>query len=125
MHDEILRPQFGRIDESTLSADPATTMSDTSMAIERWVRGQLTEAVPTRHVDRSRDDSQATVTASPGASVRPPRNGCDRLGNVIATGSSRAEVVRRIHTAVDQVQLLVDEDRPDVFSDDTSLAPAH
>ncbi|MEV4465224.1 pyridoxal-phosphate dependent enzyme [Micromonospora echinofusca] len=68
---------------------------------------------------------QVTVTASPGTSVRPPRNAYDRLGYVIATGSSRAEVIHRIHTAVDQVRLLVDEDSPVAVSDEASLAPAH
>ncbi|MER6756225.1 lyase family protein [Micromonospora echinofusca] len=54
---------LGGIDESTLSADPATNMSDTSMAIEQWVHRQLTGPVPAWHVDRSRNDSQATAHA--------------------------------------------------------------
>ena len=51
------------ISADTLTADPAGNMSDVSLAVEQWVTRRLSEPVPAWHVDRSRNDSQATAHA--------------------------------------------------------------
>ncbi|PRX96523.1 argininosuccinate lyase [Allonocardiopsis opalescens] len=49
------------VDAGTLRADPEANLSDISLALERHVADRLTAPVPAWHVDRSRNDVQATA----------------------------------------------------------------
>jgi argininosuccinate lyase len=49
------------VDAGSVVADPVANMSDIAFAVERHVSGGLTEPVPAWHVDRSRNDLQATA----------------------------------------------------------------
>ncbi|MDQ0174938.1 argininosuccinate lyase [Bacillus chungangensis] len=49
------------ITQSNISANPEKNMSDISFAIERYVEERLTDKAATWHVDRSRNDFQATA----------------------------------------------------------------
>jgi argininosuccinate lyase len=49
------------VDAAALRADPETNLSDISLAVERYVTGRLTIEAPAWHVDRSRNDLQATA----------------------------------------------------------------
>jgi cysteine synthase A len=64
------------------------------------VRG-VAEARDLPGVDR------VAITAAPGAAVRPPRSFADRLGYVIATGDSAAEVESTLHAAADLLTVTV------------------
>ncbi|MFB8144063.1 argininosuccinate lyase [Streptomyces parvus] len=48
-------------DAEALVADPSANMSDITFALERYVEQRLTRPVPSWHVDRSRNDLQATA----------------------------------------------------------------
>ncbi|MFD7505034.1 argininosuccinate lyase [Streptomyces sp. NPDC059850] len=48
-------------DAEALVADPASNMSDITFALERYVEQRLPRPVPSWHVDRSRNDLQATA----------------------------------------------------------------
>jgi argininosuccinate lyase len=60
---EELSQLLKNIDSTSLTADPNTNMSDVSLAIEQWVQRRLSAPVPAWHVDRSRNDAQATAHA--------------------------------------------------------------
>ena len=55
---------------------------------------------------------QVTVTARPGAEVRPARNAYDRLGYVLASGDSRSEVVSTLAEACATLEVVIRPDRP-------------
>ncbi|MFE3904806.1 argininosuccinate lyase [Streptomyces sp. NPDC059153] len=48
-------------DTEALVADPSANMSDITFALERYVEQRLTHPIPSWHVDRSRNDCQATA----------------------------------------------------------------
>lgn len=52
---------LAQITHETVAADPQVNMSDISFAIERYVESRLPRRCPGWHVDRSRNDIQATA----------------------------------------------------------------
>ncbi|WP_062209137.1 argininosuccinate lyase [Streptomyces sp. NBRC 109706] len=58
---EALGQALHTLDAEALTASPAANMSDISFALERHVEQRLPRPIPAWHVDRSRNDSQATA----------------------------------------------------------------
>ncbi|MFM9445921.1 argininosuccinate lyase [Streptomyces acidiscabies] len=56
-----LRQALHSADAEALVADPSANMSDITFALERYVEQRLTHPIPAWHVDRSRNDLQATA----------------------------------------------------------------
>lgn len=66
--EEIARILSG-INRNSLTANPEVNMSDIAFAIEKWVMNHTTKLPPTWHIDRSRNDFQATAQVMFGREV--------------------------------------------------------
>jgi argininosuccinate lyase len=78
------------VSADALSADPAANMSDIAFAVELYVTGRLARPVPRWHVDRSRNDLQATAQLMAGrARLR------EAAEQVLACGRAAAALARR------------------------------
>jgi cysteine synthase A len=70
--------------------------------------GRLNEVAGVDVARRVPGIEQVTLTAAPGARVRPPRNAYDRLGYVIAVAPTYAEVEKALREAVSSIEIRVD-----------------
>ncbi|MEV1107505.1 pyridoxal-phosphate dependent enzyme [Micromonospora sp. NPDC049751] len=73
--------------------------------------GRLTAVEGTTAARRTPGVVDVAVTAAPGTAVRPPRNAYDRLGHVIAVGSSGHEVSEALDAALGYLRIEVNHDR--------------
>ncbi|WP_085066636.1 argininosuccinate lyase [Catenuloplanes japonicus] len=57
----LIAGHLSDLNAASLTADPDGNYSDISLALERYIESRLPHPVPAWHVDRSRNDSQATA----------------------------------------------------------------
>jgi len=72
--------------------------------------GSLVSVEGTAEAGRTTGVDRVVVTARPETPVRPPRNAYDRLGYVIATGTSGAEVAATLDAAASRIHSEVNHD---------------
>jgi biotin carboxylase len=107
--EQQLRAAIGRPVDLTLWRDPRFAGIRFLLAgapgVLEGVRG-VAEARGLPGVDR------VVVTAAPGAAVRPPRSFADRLGYVVATGTTAAEVESTLQAAAAAITITVHPPSP-------------